>query len=288
MMALIEIHATATAELSVIEEKKKQAQADKERKEALAIKINEFLSYFPTLTDDPIKEIEQGIAIYNDSMRRLDELAAEIATIKKEYAISDTPSSTAPTEDGVRTVELELKKASAELVIKQREYAELSEQVARIDELEERLAELNEEYAECERRHDAIVKAKEHLRAAGERLTAKYLGKTRAAFSELITELTGEDPDAFTMSVDFALTRSEVGASRPTEALSKGTQEIYAIAARMALISSLYDKEMPFVLLDDPFCHLDDSRYSAAAAAMRRISEKIQVIYLTCTDKRTI
>jgi uncharacterized protein YhaN len=65
-------------------------------------------------------------------------------------------------------------------------------------------------------------------------------------------------------------------------------QDFFTLAARLALVETLYDKELPFVMLDDPFAHFDDKRCQTALKVLKRISEKNQIIYLTCSKSRAI
>ena len=129
---------------------------------------------------------------------------------------------------------------------------------------------------------------REHLNKAKDRLTTKYLGKTREAFSEYVSLMSGEAPELFTLSVDFGITKSIGSVSKPEEAYSLGTRELYALAARLALNDSLYDVDKPFIILDDPFAHLDDKRYAASAKIIKRLAGARQIIYLTCSKSRAI
>ena len=97
-----------------------------------------------------------------------------------------------------------------------------------------------------------------------------------------------EQTELFTMDTSFGITKSEGSVSKPTEAYSLGTQDFFALAARLALVETLYDKELPFVMLDEPFAHFDDKKCATALKVLKRISEKNQIIYLTCSKSRAI
>ncbi len=64
--------------------------------------------------------------------------------------------------------------------------------------------------------------------------------------------------------------------------LSQGTADILALATRLAMADFYLGDEDGFLLLDDPFTELDDSRKVAASQLLGEISEGKQVIVFTC------
>ena len=56
----------------------------------------------------------------------------------------------------------------------------------------------------------------------------------------------------------------------------------------MALCDSLYENELPFLVFDDPFSSFDDEKVAQGLSLLEKISEKRQVIYLTCASSRAI
>lgn len=59
---------------------------------------------------------------------------------------------------------------------------------------------------------------------------------------------------------------------------------------RISLIDTIFqDKaQKPFVIFDDPFVNLDDSKLEAAKNFIRKLSENYQIVYLTCHNSRSI
>lgn len=290
---LIAVRTSLASELAVLAEKSKERDALLAQLLEAEGAEREFLSRFPTVSADPFAEIRNMLMNYEYIGGRVAEIAREIDYIVSQYGIDETifdgsERRAAEPQESPTETEARLRAHRSEYAIKEREYRTACEEVSRLDELNERRCELGDELALCQSRLDTIVYAKEHLTLARESLTAKYLGKTRSAFAEYIEILTGEDSSLFTMSVDFGVVRTAGSVSRPTDAYSLGTREMYSLAARLALADSLYDGEMPFVLLDDPFAHFDDKRAAAAIKAISRLAERRQVIYLTCSKSRAI
>ena len=78
------------------------------------------------------------------------------------------------------------------------------------------------------------------------------------------------------------------GKARTVSNMSEGYQDLIGLCRRMAMIDAMYDKEKPFILLDDPFVNLDEKKIEGAKKFIAKVSEKYQVIYLTCHPSRTI
>ena len=97
-----------------------------------------------------------------------------------------------------------------------------------------------------------------------------------------------ESPEKFTMDTSFGLVKSEGAKSQPTEAYSLGTRDVFSLCSRLALVDSLYEGEGPFIILDDPFAHFDDKKCQAAIKCIKKMAEKKQIIYLTCSKSRAV
>jgi tetratricopeptide (TPR) repeat protein len=70
----------------------------------------------------------------------------------------------------------------------------------------------------------------------------------------------------------------------PIERLSQGTAASLALAVRVALAEYCLGIAPAFVLLDDPFVDLDADRRAHAAAVLRELGSRTQVIMLTCHE----
>jgi DNA repair exonuclease SbcCD ATPase subunit len=65
-------------------------------------------------------------------------------------------------------------------------------------------------------------------------------------------------------------------------------RDVYAFALKLALSESLWDGELPFIVMDDPFTALDGERLERAKALVRRIAKEKQIIYFTCSKERAM
>ncbi len=290
---LIDIRARCEASLSQIEAEGQELATLKERLSEINTRIDEFLSRFNTVTDDPIGEIRRRLIELEVGENAIRRKSAELDAFVNENGI-DTASAADEAADGelysIDPAELEekIKALRAKITILEGEYRTSADAAGAIDELNERLAEAKDRLADANDRYNTIIAVSEQLIKAKDSLTSKYLGKTRERFNEYIALMTKESPELFTISVDFGVKRID-GATTHTEAeYSLGTREAYVVAARLALIDSLYEGEVPFILLDDPFCHLDDKKCALALKVVKRLSLSRQIIYLTCSKSRAV
>jgi uncharacterized protein YhaN len=76
---------------------------------------------------------------------------------------------------------------------------------------------------------------------------------------------------------------SEAGEARATDELSRGTAEQLYLALRFGLIEEFAQHAEPLpVVMDDILVNFDADRAARAAAAIRDLAERHQVLYFTC------
>ena len=55
---------------------------------------------------------------------------------------------------------------------------------------------------------------------------------------------------------------------------------------RLALLDTMYEKEKPVIILDDPFSGMDDAKLEGTRKLLEEVSRNYQIIYMTCHDSR--
>ncbi|MBQ8689642.1 MAG: AAA family ATPase [Clostridia bacterium] len=292
LAALLEIKLRREGELKRCEDEREAARGDRLRLEELIRARDGFLSRFHTATGDPFSEIRARIAELERLEYRVRELEGELQGFATAHGINEAKISAEElrelTAEDRSALEAEINAKRREFTLLEREIRTDCDIISRLDELTARRAELCEERDKAQITYETINLTKKYLTAAKDSLTAKYLGKTRAAFAEYISAIGNDDPELFSMDTSFAVMRSEGGNSMPTEAYSLGTRELFSLASRLALVDSLYEKELPFIILDDPFAHFDDGRAALALKLIKRLADKRQIIYFTCSKSRAI
>lgn len=162
----------------------------------------------------------------------------------------------------------------------------LSAELAQQEQIRDTLEERRERLIYCEERVRVLDLTKEFMVKSKETMTARYLDGTKSAFLGYLKALSEEGE--FTLDTSFDIKKYDVGATREREAYSKGSRELYSFALRLALIDTLYKKDMPPIIIDDAFTSLDDGHFSAVGRLLGRLGKSRQIIYLTCAEARGV
>lgn len=88
------------------------------------------------------------------------------------------------------------------------------------------------------------------------------------------------------MDINLEVKKKEKGLYRQIDRFSLGSRELIGFCMRMALVEAMYQKEMPFLILDDPFVNLDEASLKKALGLLNCLEEKFQIIYFTCHSSR--
>jgi uncharacterized protein YhaN len=193
-----------------------------------------------------------------------------------------------PEEESLASINEQVTLLEKQTALAERTVNMISEECEAIPEYEAEIEELTEKKALYENKLSVIIKTKQYLTEAKDSLTAKYLSGTKSAFDTYVNMISSESGQEFNMDTSFSVMKNEGGSYKPVEAYSRGYKDLYALAARFAIIDSLYTKEYPFVILDDPFAYFDGEKLSNALSLIKSLSEKKQIIYLTCSSERCI
>ena len=279
-------------------ERERISRSIKQKEESVAELSKEygfFLSSFPTETDEPFAEIRSHLASYEALLSDVAMKKREAERYAFEHGIASNPSEINTeaeelpvfSEEALLNAEAKAKELRAAYFTEESKILALAEDISREDEQRERILELTDSLKKAEFEHKISVKAAEHLTLAKERLTAKYLGKMRTAFDRYASAVCNENGSSFALDTDFTLRKTENGLTNSAESYSLGTRELYSLITRLALIEALYDKTKPFIILDDPFCHFDDTKCALALDTVAKLSKDSQIIYFTCAESRT-
>lgn len=153
-----------------------------------------------------------------------------------------------------------------------------------LPELNEKADALRDRIRLCERDFEDAKAAKELLAKAKDSLSGRYLVGMEKAFDGSFRSVTGlgigsEIDTSLALKLGDKKMRSE-------ESYSRGLRAIAAVCLRIALTDAIFTDDKPFLLLDDPFCDLDDRRLANALSMLGRLAGGRQIIYLTCHSSR--
>lgn len=148
-------------------------------------------------------------------------------------------------------------------------------------------AEMQEQLEEYKDQLNTLKLTAKFLESADENLKIKYRAPIQKAYDKYLSIMTGGLSKA-NVDIDFNVSVEENGATWSTEYYSKGFRNLFEICKRFALIEVLFEKEKPFIMLDDPFCNLDNTKLNYATQLIKELSKEYQILYFICHDSRDI
>ncbi len=122
------------------------------------------------------------------------------------------------------------------------------------------------------------------LLISSENLSSRYVKPVQQKFDEFYKKFITSDELIVDGNLDVHLKQNMLEEGY----LSAGVQDLVEICKRFALIDLVFDKEKPFIILDDPFVNLDDKNLEVARQILKNLSQKYQIILLTCHSSRNI
>lgn len=122
------------------------------------------------------------------------------------------------------------------------------------------------------------------LLTSSENLSSRYVQPVQQKFDEFYKKFITGDELVVDGNLDVHLKQNMLEEGY----LSAGVQDLTEICKRFALIDLVFDKEKPFIILDDPFVNLDDKNLLIARQILKSLSQKYQIILLTCHSSRNI
>ena len=209
-----------------------------------------------SLLEEKQKEWEEGPSL-EESRRKLEEFRKE---------------------EEERREEIRKKRAERESKVRDLEFMEEQERL---------LLEKKEEREALERRYNLLQKTKAYLEMAKERFALQYKEPILEAFQKYFHSISTE-PLQFQMSEDLELSFVDRGLSREQGYLSEGLQDLCRFCQKLAIFDAMFQEEKAFLLLDDPFSHLDEKNGARARALLEELAESRQIFYFTCSEERKI
>ena len=214
-----------------------------------------------------------------------DRLEKRAADYKKENALQTRPAQAA--ESAAELDGLIAGKRDA-LSLLDREINDDETSVERLDELENELEAAQNEEEGYRKKYGLISSALAILERAEQSLMDRYVAPVRDSFlyyGGLLERTLGE---RVSFDKDFSVRFERNGEDRPDAHLSAGQKSLCTLCLRLALIDNMYRGEQPFIIMDDPFVHLDGEHIVRAQALVSELAAKKQIIYFCCHESRQI
>lgn len=282
--------ATVAYYAPLIEEKQAKIHECEEIERQYETTLRAFLSKYGA-GEDYAAALEK-ISLAKDTraraQKRIKELSAEIEELSKDKEIFAAREEAGDADKIGKDLAAvaEWYRAKAEALARalsaQREYEREAEELV---DLENRKRELTEKAAEYAAEYDITENTLEFLKKADENLKTRYRAPLTESLNKYLKNIEGGTLRA-NIDIDLKITVEGGGAERDTDYFSKGYRNLFDICKRFALADVIFTKERPFLILDDPFCNLDDNKLSAALELIRRLQGEYQILYLVCHESR--
>ena len=263
------------------------------RAERLQKEADTFLKKYKTKTADPFGELRASLTEYERLTAEIVAKRDELARLESQNKLGE--DSHKRTLSDIEAVDRRLSEndrlvaeLSREFALAERMYNSYVEELDGRDELYMRRAELEDILAKHKDNYETVLLTKKYITLAKDNMSVRYLGKTKEGFLKYAEAIGGISGESFEMDTDFGVTKQEGASTKSVEAYSRGTRDLFNLAARLALVDSLYEKEEPFIILDDPFTAFDDKKTKAALKLLKEHSKKRQIIYFTCSEARKV
>lgn len=151
--------------------------------------------------------------------------------------------------------------------------------------LEGDILSLKEEIEVLEEKYKILKRTEELLKQSKETFSSSYLKSMIIGFNRYLSIINSNE---LKTAVDTSLNvKIEVnGSQKEIKTFSAGYKDLIYICMRFSLVDALFNQETPFVVLDDPFVNLDESKTEKALEIMNEFAKKYQVIYFSCNSSR--
>ncbi len=271
--------------ISMLKEGLRTAQAKIEEATAELKALCQSLK-IPYITDvkeiDRLEQVRQEI---QNLAERLQWLYEQIANVRARYNLVERPRAEDVDDEKAKTV---LSSLEEELTSLNKQIGLLEQEIAKIPSLKDRQMELEEAIQILVDKLHFLEVVKSNLEGAQRAIVDRYLSPVRNSYLQYLKDISSIFEGQFSLDGRFKLYFELDGESREEGYLSTGQQAVCALCLRLALIDNMYEKEQPFIVLDDPFVSLDSEAFESVKKVVAKLSENRQIIYFTCHRSRSL
>ena len=115
------------------------------------------------------------------------------------------------------------------------------------------------------------------MEKAKESFSSHYLKGMVQGFEEYLNLLDDKNLDT-NVDINLGVQIDSNGSKREIKYFSAGYKDLIYICMRFSLVKVLFENELPFVILDDPFVNLDEDNLQKAKDVLVKLSRVIESI----------
>ena len=229
---------------------------------------------------------------YSEKLAARQELEKQSRSVGEDHQTAKDTAAPGGEEAGLRSEIEKLKEQRDALLI---EYTQKSDAIRLADQSLEKYPDLVQE---IHRLYDQKQKAQSTLSIlkrtiqliakAKENLANRYLSKVEDLFNSYMQVWLNNDTVRGILDINFNVSIEENGKAHVAEGYSTGYSDMIDFCMRLALVDTLFEKEQPFLILDDPFTNLDADRLEKALELLNLMAASKQIIYFVCHPIRAV
>ena len=266
-----------------------QKQYDTARKTVDAFKA-EYIKFTPE-TANVFDEVDAKIAEYNTLKATLKQTEAQKKSVIEQNKISSEKNN-GETEQNLRyQIQIEEKRRDdlRDEYMQKTDLIRQADQAATVyPDIVTEIHELYEQKQKAQNRVSMLKHTVQLITKAKENLADRYLSKVEQLFNNYMHIWLDNDAVRGILDIDFNVRIEEDDKVHVAEGYSTGYCDLIDFCMRLALVDTLFEKEQPFLVLDDPFVNLDADRLDKALELINIMGINKQIIYFVCHPIRAV
>ena len=275
------------AEVELNRQKASLAQAEKE--------VDAFAASFGHFSPDEsgvLAGIYDRVNAFAEKAAAKQQLEKQAASVEAEHRPADAAAPIGEEEARLRTEVERLKEHRDALLI---EYTQKSDAIRLADQSLEKYPDLLQEihalYEQKQKAQNALGILKRTIQLitrAKENLANRYLSRVEQLFNSYMQLWLNNEAVRGLLDINFNVSIEENGKTHVAEGYSTGYCDMMDFCMRLALVDTLFEKEQPFLILDDPFVNLDADRLEKALELLNVMAANKQIVYFVCHPIRAV
>lgn len=145
-----------------------------------------------------------------------------------------------------------------------------------------------EEKTRLENRLNSIKTARELIVRARETIAAQYLIPVQNACKRYAKALGFSDGEKWRFSAAALPLAEENGTLKEGDYYSAGMRGLWDLCIRLALVETIFQKELPVLIFDDVLRDFDDEKTEKGKLLIKELARKYQIVYCTCKQERKL
>lgn len=232
-----------------------------------------------------VETLEKASAEIARLTREIADIDGEARAYKEKHELSEKPVEQKTDVDALAENLAEMRKQSAAL---DGRIADAEEKTEQAEAKRAALALSERTLDEYLQKYDVLSAAAEMLDKAEQNLKDAYIAPIRDHFLQYTGAIENALGEKISMDGDFRITFERGGENRSDKHLGAGQRSICALCFRLALVDNMYKDEQPFIIMDDPFVHLDAEHMDKTLATVKALAEQKQIVYFCCHESRKV